>query len=218
MRLFCLISLIFLSNLLFAENTDEKLWTQFNLNGSFPHSQKIKYVLRSEIRLIAMEHAFETGIAGYAMAYEYQPNFSFWLGYQWDSQNQISGSQQQNRLWQQLVWDLWKTSSFSLSQRLRLEERYREDNSQTAWRLRERLLIKAVSDAVNPISWDEIFLNLNHPTWVNSSTINQNRYFIGIEIPHNHHTLEIGYLNQYSLGNIQNTMSHILLLNFNIRV
>ena len=164
----------------------------------------------------------EYGILSYAVGYQYRPNISLWLGYQWDSQNQITGFDYQNRLWMpQIIWNPIKNEKYFLSTRNRLEIRFQEGKPHTNYRLRERLFFKTnktKSGSVNPLTWDELFINFNNPSWVNRDTINQNRFFMGIEVVHKNQNIEIGYMNQYILGNIQDTMSHAFFINFNVHV
>ena len=66
-----------------------------------------------------------------------------------------------------------------------------------------------------PIIWDEIFINLNNPVWVNPQTISQNRAFAGIRFPLNTKAnLVLGYLNQYHLQATQNQNNNIIFINF----
>ena len=57
---------------------------------------------------------------------------------------------------------------------------------------------------------DEVFIQLNQPTWVTNRILSQNRASIGIEFPISKTTsYEIGYLNQFQFQS-QNQMSNVL--------
>ncbi|GAG77321.1 unnamed protein product [marine sediment metagenome] len=127
----------------------------------------------------------------------------------------------ENRPWQQLLWQILGTQNATIVLRTRLEQRFRSLENSTALRLRQNIkltLPKAIANKLTPILFDEMFFNLNHPEWVNKNDINQNRLFMGIQIPiKKNNFLQVGYLNQYEFRSPNNRMSHVFMLSLIIR-
>ncbi|MGQ3890371.1 DUF2490 domain-containing protein [Legionella sp. CNM-4043-24] len=200
--------------------TNEKLWADLNINGPLSDSKKTYYNLRNSSRFINQAHGVETALFSAELGHVLRNHFNLWLGYQWQTPNLISSTPQEHRFWQQLIWDMLQDDNMMLSSRTRLEERFQDQSPGTAWRLRQRMTLRlqqAVLPSIYPLAWEELFINLNHPSWVNSGSINQNRLFAGVNILKKHHFWELGYLNQYRLGQTQNTLSHILYIGLTVR-
>lgn len=124
------------------------------------------------------------------------------------------------RTWQQLSWGFYQQPTYELSLRTRMEQRFRQSASGTAWRIRElfemtfpNLIHHTVSLVIN----DEIFLNINTLTWVSHHTFAQNRVLMAFEFPIAHGiNLTVGYLNQYLRRSANHEMNHILYLSLHI--
>ncbi|MFI5206312.1 MAG: DUF2490 domain-containing protein, partial [Candidatus Paceibacterales bacterium] len=68
-----------------------------------------------------------------------------------------------------------------------------------------------------PVIADEVFINVTKPDWVTNNTFDQNRAFLGIDIPMSKKTyFEVGYLNQYEVKTNQNQVNNILYVAFNV--
>jgi len=62
---------------------------------------------------------------------------------------------------------------------------------------------------------DEVFFNLNKPSWITSSTFDQNRFFIGVGTEINPYTnVLIGYLNQLQSSAPKDNLNHVLYVSF----
>jgi len=197
-------------------------WTNLKWNGKIKES-KFHYVLDSEARLVAANPTFNQGILAAALAYDLSKRTTIWLGYTFVPTQPIGKHtfQLEHRSWQQILWRAPKRRYIIPTLRTRLEQRYAMDKRGVALRLRQKVAITlapilgiAPKDAT-PVIWDELFFNLNNPSWITKNTIDQNRVFIGYAIPIlKHTTFAIGYLNQYKIRNPTNTMNHILYLTF----
>lgn len=220
-RVLLLLYMLLHSLMIFATQSDAKQWVNVNVNGSLFHSERFNYILHSELRFIDQDRAFETVRVSYAPGYEINPHLSFWLGLQWESKNQVSGMHSQTRIWEQFIWNAFTHERLILINRLRLEERFLQQNPETSYRLRNRVTIRfldKIANKYNPTTWDELFMNMNNPDWVNNKFIDQNRYFLGVDILNGDNFLEVGYLNQYVIGRSQDVMSHMLYISLNFVV
>lgn len=201
-----------------AESLDQsvKLWTQAKWRGSFEYDQAFLYHLELNVRLFNENNVYDQIIARGGLGYQLTPVVSVWQGYDFvpslDSASDTIEIEQ--RLWQQMSWQIRQSSPMMVSSRSRLEERHLENNSAWALRLRQRLMLqfpKQFFGKYNPIIADELFFNLNNPVWVNSNAIDQNRVLLGVAMPVlKSSQLVVGYLNQYKVRSSNNKMNHII--------
>lgn len=145
------------------------------------------------------------------------PNLSFWFGYTSVAPGVV---RKENDLWQQILWVMADNKCINFTSRTRVEERRTTSQPEWADTLRQKFIIllpNAINKNIMPLISEEIFINLNHPVWVNRQTINQNRAFIGFRVPLDKHVnFDIGYMNQYVLTNTVNQINHIIFLTLNI--
>lgn len=122
-------------------------------------------------------------------------------------------------LWLQDQYDLIHRTNRILAIRSRFDQRFSQDNSEIAYRLRERLNYtwnNAIADKYSPVVYDEIFLNLNHPSWVSNKTLSQNRAFAGILLPINlKSAFLVGYLNRADYDPDEANHQNIFYISFN---
>ena len=122
-------------------------------------------------------------------------------------------------MWQQLTWSQ-KLEPVTVGLRSRLEERFLDTESETAWRFRQLLSWRQALHAAPELSlvlWNEVFINLNDT----SSSVNgfdQNRLFFGFGRKSDSVTplrVEIGYLYQRVGASPGSTLNnHLLSVNF----
>lgn len=193
-----------------------RLWTQINKQANFKESPHWLYYLEGNFRFFSPHHFYDQLIARSALGYQLTQRISVWQGYDFiptyvPVQNKIRTEQ---RLWQQVTWQVTTSTPYSLSLRSRLEERYFEGQSQWGLRLRERLLFRAPNylfQQYTTILSDEFFIASTGFNSINRNTINQNRFFVGVGIPvFKNSELSVGYLNQWLLQERNNQMNHIL--------
>lgn len=197
-----------------------KAWFSVKSVGPLGDSQNAKLYWDAHLNLIDNKYVFEQAYASIGVGYQTSSSLQLFLINNYVVSEQLNGNiQQEYRLWQQANWVISDNCRYSLLSRTRLEERKNFASSQIALRFREQLTIRI------PIqSWpnyyymlfDEVFFNLNHPAWVSDSFFQQNRAFIGISRNVSKLiSVDIGYLNQYVLGN-KRQMNNVFYLNVNI--
>lgn len=215
----------------FGDDTQQnsKLWTSIVVGGPLAEDQTFQYYVESQARfIINRSDKFDTFASGGGIGYRYSPGLVLWLGNSWTTTNDlIEGPGHEYRNWQQMSWNAINNKSFDFSIRTRLEQRKDLDESPWAMRLRQKATLSVPLKKYKGyffVTYDEVFFNLNHPSWVSDQTISQNRAFIGIAIPTSKRTsLEVGYLNQYLVGSNldlntrSDQMNHFLYLNLKIK-
>lgn len=213
-RIYLIFLLLCYAHLAYSTTQRSRYWDSLNLSGNLLNNQRALYFLDLQARFDAQNDQFEQSISVGGIGYQWLPNLSLWLGYQRNSYNQLSGTKPQNAVWEQATWKIIHNNSINLSSRTRLEQRMEVEQSQWLSRLRERITLKLpkkINDHLTPVIYDELFINLNNPAWVNSRTIDQNRAFMGVDILTSKKTyLEVGYLNQYRWALTGNVMNHVL--------
>lgn len=210
------ILLMFCSNAK-AENYT-KQWTTDVIIGSLPESEKFKYYIETQLRLIDDHYVFNQAFLLTGLGYQLAPTVIAFMGpglvvtknTQGDTYNEF-------RLWEQLNWLAINNTSIRLDSRTRAEEKFRSNESQVALQLRQRLWMRipiSHSKQYYFSTFDEVFFNLNNPVWVSPRFFEQNRIFVGLGKQLTQNTLvDFGYLNQLQLGPPRQ-MSNVIFLCF----
>lgn len=196
-----------------AATTQEiKFWGAISALDRFTETSPWAYYLEAEGRFNFSEQGFSDAPLRVGIGYYIMPNLSFWLGYYYSFDNY--SSKNENRLWQQILWDVVKRQKFQITSRTRLEQIERKDESQIVWQARERLMFlfpQVFSTKFIPQIGDEVFINCNKPNWISNNSLSQNRAIVGVLIPLTKKmTLEVDYINQYLSRPGKNTLSHVL--------
>lgn len=158
-------------------------------------------MLEDQPRYDNSQNQFQRNVAKAGLGYTLAPNLNIWLGYQNNSDDLIANTEPQNRIWEQLVWDIADRKNYDFVSQTLFDQT--NQNGQTGWndRFRQKLVVRLPNQLFNkydPVFSDEIFVNLTRPAWVSTRLLNQNRAFIGVDIPVTKDTyLEVGYMNQY---------------------
>ena len=183
----CVLCLCFICSSAFGAPSehDAKLWTQINVDGPF-FNTKLNYLLELHARFQDTSKPFEQAVTRLGFSYDINPIASVWLGYDFTPTRGNVSKQFENehRPWQQLYVKAIHQGNFSLDSRTRLEQRFSENEPGTAYRLRQQFTIKLpniVGKKITPVLSEEIFFNLNHPSWVNEDSVDQNRIFAGFQ-------------------------------------
>lgn len=125
----------------------------------------------------------------------------------------------ENRLWQQLSWNVPTDGTYKLQFRSRLEERFLENSDDTGWRFREfaKYTRPLTENGKRYLSaWDEVFFDLNDTDAGQNTGLRQNRGFIGLGWfldDARGIAFEGGYLNQWISRPGDDRMNHALSLN-----
>lgn len=221
---FLFIFLLFYSLVLKAQNNTE-IWPSIFLLGSVKNHPQVKYTLDFESRFAIPRDQYHQILLGGGMGYQNTPCTSYWLGYTFASTrgSEITGIDRKNRLWQQLVYDAAHSDRYNLVLRTRLDESTQNTSQGVGVRIREKVHFKfplANCKRITPEVFDEIFLNLTHPSWLDDSNlIDQNRFFAGVLIAASSRvSFDVGYLNQYQVRNNGNENNNALNVAMNITI
>lgn len=214
------IFLIIFSNAAYSTEYHTKEWIVATIIGSFSENQNLKYYIEPQLRLIDDPYVFNQAFILTGLGYQLTPAVMIFAGPGFVVTKNTEGqTYNEYRLWQQLNWQIFNDSSLSLNSRTRLEEKQRSDQMQIAIQLRQRLWARIPIKNTNQYYYsifDEVFFNLNHPTWVSPYFFDQNRAFVGIGKQLTKNTMiDFGYLNQLQLGPPRQ-ISHVMLLSFSI--
>jgi hypothetical protein len=196
--------------------TDERVWFVMPIQGHIgsatsPWRWSFETILRSRDGLNDLDTMGLRPIINYDL----NKRLSIGGGYGWSPQFPVTGGTIiENRIFAQMGW-LQATSAGNLTFRVRLEERYVENNSGPSTRLR---LMSRFSHPIHKggrlalLGYDELLLNLNDTTRYGQG-VDQNRAFAGISQTVNKQVrFEVGYLNQFQPGHhlAVDRMNHVL--------
>ncbi len=198
-----------------ATQTYNKIWTALGLNtnvGKFAYQfePQARFIDRPLLRL-------EQSLNNIGGGYLYSSHWAFWLGSTWIMNIPVNTpSNHELRLWQQIIYNT-SVELPVLTIRSRFEERQLQNFTQWNYRLRERFTYsRALTPKIALLIYDELFININRPTWVKTNVFEQNRIQIGVnqEIAP-WLTLGPGYLYQYIFAHPP-LASHVLVINAQI--
>lgn len=187
-----------------------KLWTAIDFKGSL--GEKIQYYVEPQLRFISNNQCFNEANLYVGLGYSTSPKITLWLGNMFNTTHkQNESNTQQYRIWEQVSWDIFGSHIIRIDSRTRLEQRKQEHQGSWSFRLREKIELDfPLKNDYLFILYDEIFLNVNHPSWVNNEFVNQNRAFAGFSIPLTKLIrFETGYLNQFVI-NKPDQLNHVL--------
>jgi hypothetical protein len=202
--------------------TYNKQWTTDVIIGSLSKDEKIKYYLEPQLRLIDNSYVFNQAFFMPGLGYQFSPSVLGFIGPGLVfTKNTAGETYYEYRLWQQLNWQAVNMPSIRVDSRTRWEERERSNESQVSLRFRERLWMHipiAYSQQYYFSTFDEVFFNMNQPSWVAPRFFDENRAFIGIGKQLTQSTfLDVGYLNQLEFGPPRE-MNNVLLLSFSTMI
>lgn len=155
-----------------------------------------------------------TSIIRPGLGWRYSPDLTLWLGYARVTGHQADPNIEEDRAWQQAIYRLGDFATGQLSGRTRLEQRFRDEDSDTGVRVRQflRWAKPIPNSSLSYVVANELFLNLNDAEWGQSSGFNQNRLFLGLNQKVNEtYKVEVGYVHNYinQIGR-DNQLNHIL--------
>jgi len=147
---------------------------------------------------------------------------STWLGYDFVPSNNDADVKTdiETRLWQQVKFLHEFQENRTINFRTRLEERLKKDSNGMALRFRHQLTVKIADIFKNTklLISEELFFNLNHPSWIEDKRIEQQRLFVGLEFfLQKNWFLTIGYLNQVVPKKTDTVVNHIFTVSFVIK-
>lgn len=204
-----------------AEHEDQ-LWLTTNASGAI--TGRLVYSAELQARLRdGLSSSDQTTLRG-TLGWKISPRITLAQGYAYIISPKPGGpDQREHRSFQQFDWSIGAVGPGSLSARTRLEQRWRERETGTGWRLRQRLRygvpLTDKEKSLKAVVWSEGFVGLSNTDWETRTGFYQMRNFLGVEIPiGGKSAIEGGYTNQYTdqVGPV-NRMSHIASITLQLR-
>ena len=203
---------------------DFQTWLNLTATGNFDRESKnfgqFKYWLEGQERFGDDSSRMSQTLARLGVGYMVTENLSLWLGYAWVYTEEpfTSNPFEENRIWEQILWSK-KYQTFSLTSRTRMEQRFMDNDTKAAFRLRQMIkFVRPFASAPNFsfVTSDEVFWHHNDYRGGNGQGLDQNRYFIGLGYKFSPtFTTEAGYMNQYIRRfGVPNFLNDILSINF----
>lgn len=184
--------------------TREGYWLWNSLNG---HYQSWLYDLQLQWRDIQGVSARNESLITLGFGKKLSEGQEGWSGASWvASDDDTVGARREYRLWEE--HDLKKQGKHvNFVLRSRLEQRWLEGYSSMAVRFRLRpAFFVPLADKWQIFTFDEMFFNLNHVSWLSTPTWDQNRSYLGLEYQINL-AAKIGCGYMYRFINSMPTMS-----------
>jgi hypothetical protein len=181
-------------------DADAQLWGTANATGSI--SGPLMFNGEAVVRASNDQNrVYEAEITA-QLGYKVSKAVTLWAGY-----TRVPGYRGalpttiENRIREQVSWNIGKLGSGTLASRTLLEQRSREGTSGTGVRVRQQfkwtMPFKA-KGKTGLVLWHESFVSLNSTPWGQLSGYNRMRNFVGIGTPVLKQVRgEFGYLNQY---------------------
>lgn len=203
-----------------ASRQESGLWAGLSSSRLFNQESRWLYLFSTQQRFNFQNPATNTLNIRAGLGYQIAPRWQILSGYHifitTNQPNQWKVRQQ--RIWQQLNWIIKPTNQGFVNSSARLEQRFRNNDKQFAWRMRAKIqwfTFKPNRGKTTPYIANEVLINLNQTSLTTPYVFNQNRFFIGISIPISEkERIIISYLNLFELDKPQNIVRHILLLNY----
>lgn len=206
-------ALMLLADPLHAETVEDgRAW--FNLTSEGDITGKWRWYMELQPRFKQEGREFDQVLIRPGIHYKLTDRVLIGGGYGYIRTRTDRGYSDEDRLWQQLIYNSSWGNGIKFSSRSRLEQRFLDSGDDTGWRYRQLLRVSkpfAGSPSVSPVLWNEIFINLRKTDWGTSKGFDQNRLFAGIAWNASSKVrLEFGYLNQYVRDRLQDSMNHVL--------
>lgn len=216
--------LLFYAAKVLAFRNDAQLWTGFNAQQKWGADKKWLTFVYAQLRLINRSHSLHRGLIEGGLGYRLRPDKSVWIGYRGTANDIGNNFYKESGLFQHLIWKLQSQANLNLFSRTRLEEFYRFSENQMYYRLRQRIRFQFARlnfmNTVQPVFYEEVFMQLNKTNFTSHSFVSANRVFLGFNLfTSSKNWWQIGYINQYNMATPQdknNEMNHILMVVYNI--
>ena len=201
----------------YADDTEEdgRFWFNVNATGAMP-LENCRWYAELQPRWRQEGEHLDQVLVRPAVSYALSKQASVWLGYAYVVTHPVGKPAfEENRLWQQFLYNFYPIHSLNIQSRTRYEQRFIENSVDTGFKLRQMFRFTLPSGLNPQLQWvlyDEYFVNLNDTDFGAQKGFDQNRAFIGGNWAFNPNTkLEIGYLNQYvNRHNNSDVENHVL--------
>lgn len=204
----------------YAAQENHGVWSVVSAGGSFNKTDTPspwRYSADLQYRALDPGSAINQSVVNGGAGYRLGEDVTLWMGYGYFSLRTSTGERlHENRFWQQLDWQAYRTSKGTLAVRAKLEERMAEVGDDTSWRL--RTLIRYSHRLGKTGKWQatasiEPFFTLNEADWAAETGVTQSRVFIGASRAFTDSlSLEFGYMNQYGFRPGEDLMNHLAVI------
>lgn len=181
-----------------AEN---EIWTTYEIEKSATERLPFILSLNAEVRFepdaVASQFVLRPGIG-----FQVNDRLEISAGYRYGQTLRDGDDQIEHRLWQQAEYDLFELGEVGIEGRTRLEQRQREGDDGTGWRIRQRISLERPLDGtgLTLVVSDEAFFGFAEAPWGNADGLQENRARVEIEWEAAGIGWEAGYLNRYRNG------------------
>ncbi len=218
--LFVSLVLVISSSALASVVPDEQLWV--NLNTFIKLKNDWQLYLEAQPRFIDYHSKHGTTLYRGALGKSVGNGLSFWLGYGLIERTAPTYLHE-DRPFAQVMHAKDIHKKIKLINRTRFEGRYFRDMNSAAWRLRHLLRVqyRFGGSRFGLVAYDEWFWNsASHNQSGIREGFDQNRAFVGVSFAFgesDQHLGEIGYMNQYVNGAVNDASNDVLALQFTFR-
>ena len=178
---------------------DTQYWQTLNLSVALPDNFKLS---NETVRRSSDARGFYEIENNFMVGKKVNKVVTLWLGYTFDPQyNHGTFRFREHRFRQQVNFDNFVVlGKVKLSGRLRLEQRWREGQPGTAWRLRPQLRASTpLAGKVTISVSSEAFLDLNNTGFQTVDELERMRNAVFVTVPLNKRiNVDFGYLNQHA--------------------
>lgn len=207
-----------------AQNThDEAVWINTTVSGRA--ADRVVFFAEVQPRVTDGVTRLSQLLLRPAIGWEVSDRVSVYQGYAHVIEPLENGPDRtEDRLFQQVTWNVGKLGTVEIQSRTRLEQRWRSDGDGMSLRARQLVRVEqplAPGDKrLAMVGSIEGFAGLTSAEWRGTTGFDQVRTFVGLEIPlAGSSTIEAGYLNQTrDAPGRRVDMTHVLSLTFAIRM
>lgn len=182
-----------------SASEDTQYWQTLNISVALPDNFKVS---NETVRRSSDARGFYEIENNFMVGKKLNKVVTVWLGYTFDPQyNHSTFRVREHRFRQQVNFDNFAVlGKVKLSGRVRLEERWREGQTGTAWRLRPQ--VKATVPIAGKVTLsvsNEEFIDLNNSNFQTVEGFERMRNAIYVTVPLSKKiSIDFGYLNQHS--------------------
>jgi hypothetical protein len=199
---------------------DDRVWLNINVNGPTA-DPRWRWYAELQPRWRDEAGTLDQTIARTALYYSLTKQSSLWFGYAHVITEPANRPDfDENRLWQQYLYNFSPVDGIAVQSRSRLEQRWIENSHETGHKFRQMLRFTVASGLHPSLAWvafDEYFVNLNNTDYGARKGFDQNRLFLGANWAFDDKTkMELGYLNQRVNTTQADSVFHVLSTTLNI--
>jgi hypothetical protein len=178
---------------------DEAVWVNVTAMGSI--KDRLVYFAEVQPRVTDGASRVSAILLRPAIGWKFSDAVTVYQGYARVIEPLDGRDRHEDRLFQQVTWNVGSIGRLEVQSRSRLEQRWRSDGPGVSLRARQMLRFEFPlapgKRRVAALGWSEAFVGLKSARWGGVEGFDQLRTFAGVEGPlEGASTLELGYLNQ----------------------